>query len=64
MAVKPRLDGNETSSSSFKELTAACDWSELISDVNKYLHLRTTPIGMKLYASVEEMEAVPLSIHY
>ena len=60
MAVKPRLDDNAPTATSFREeLTAGCDWNELVSEINKYLRLRTTPIGMKLYASVEEMEAVP-----
>jgi len=35
------------------------DWPELVSQLNSYLRLRTTPIGMKLYPSVEDMEAVP-----
>ena len=35
------------------------DWSALVGDLNRLLRLRTTPIGMKLYESVAEMEAVP-----
>ena len=35
------------------------DIKELVSDLNRLLRLRTTPIGMKLFESVEEMEAVP-----
>ena len=35
------------------------DWSALVDGLNRFLRLRTTPIGMKLYESVEEMEAVP-----
>lgn len=35
------------------------DWSALVDDLNRFLRLRTTPIGMKLYETVEEMEAVP-----
>ena len=35
------------------------DWPELVSDLNRLLRLRTTPIGMKLFATVAEMEAIP-----
>ena len=35
------------------------DIKELVSDLNRLLRLRTTPIGMKLFESVKEMEAVP-----
>ena len=35
------------------------DWSALVDGLNRFLRLRTTPIGMKMYASVAEMEAVP-----
>ena len=35
------------------------DWAGLVDDLNRFLRLRTTPIGMKLYETVEEMEAVP-----
>lgn len=35
------------------------DWSALVDGLNRFLRLRTTPIGMKLYESVEEMAAVP-----
>ena len=35
------------------------DWPALVDDLNRLLRLRTTPIGMKLYETVEEMEAVP-----
>ncbi len=35
------------------------DWSALVNNLNRFLRLRTTPIGMKLYETVEEMEAVP-----
>ena len=36
------------------------DGKEIVAGLNRYLRLRTTPIGMKLFASKEEMEAVPL----
>ena len=35
------------------------DWQDLVDGLNRYLRLRTTPIGMKLFKSVDEMEAVP-----
>ena len=35
------------------------DWQDLVDGLNRYLRLRTTPIGMKLFETVEEMEAVP-----
>jgi uncharacterized protein (DUF169 family) len=35
------------------------DGTALVAELNKYLRLRTTPIGMKLYETVSEMEAVP-----
>jgi uncharacterized protein (DUF169 family) len=35
------------------------DWPALVADLNRLLRLRTTPVGMKLFDTVEEMEAVP-----
>jgi uncharacterized protein (DUF169 family) len=35
------------------------DWPGLVDELNRLLRLRATPIGMKLFASVEEMEAIP-----
>lgn len=35
------------------------DWNEIVAGLNQYLRLRTTPIGMKLFAAVAEMEAIP-----
>ncbi|MYF31461.1 MAG: hypothetical protein F4029_01405 [Gammaproteobacteria bacterium] len=35
------------------------DWQDLVNQLNRYLRLRTTAIGMKLFKTVEEMEAVP-----
>ena len=35
------------------------DGQEIVAGLNQYLRLRTTPIGMKLFATREEMEAVP-----
>ena len=44
------------------------DWKFLVEELNSYLRLRTTPIGMKLFESVESMEAIekirrPSAIH-
>ena len=44
------------------------DGNEIVMALNKFLRLRTTPIGMKLFKSVEEMESVerirrPKDIH-
>lgn len=35
------------------------DWAAIIADLNDLLRLKTTPIGMKLFHTVEEMEAIP-----
>ncbi len=35
------------------------DWTALVDDLNRLLRLRTTPIGMKLFRTVAEMEAIP-----
>ena len=35
------------------------DWSDLIDSLNRMLRLRTTPIGMKLFTTIAEMEAIP-----
>lgn len=35
------------------------DFKELVDALNRLLRLRTTPIGMKLFASIDEMEAIP-----
>ena len=34
------------------------DFKDLVSALNRFLRLRTTPIGMKLFESVDEMEAI------
>lgn len=38
---------------------AQYDWQALVADLNALLRLKTTPIGMKLFETVEEMEAIP-----
>ena len=40
-------------------LPVVYDWNQIVEDLNRLLRLRTTPIGMKLFASVEEMEQIP-----
>ena len=35
------------------------DWPELVEGLNRLLRLKTTPIGMKMFATREEMEAIP-----
>lgn len=35
------------------------DWPRLVDDLNRLVRLRTTPIGMKMFATRAEMEAVP-----
>ena len=34
-------------------------WQELSSDLERLLRLRAVPFGMKLFASVDEMQAIP-----
>lgn len=36
-----------------------CDWAALVDELNRLLRLKTTPIGMKLFERVEDMQAVP-----
>ena len=35
------------------------DLGRAVDDLNRLLRLRTTPIGMKMFATVAEMEAIP-----
>ncbi len=35
------------------------DWPHLVDGLNRLLRLRTTPIGMKLFATEEEMQSIP-----
>ncbi len=39
--------------------TDSFDWQTLVGELNALLRLRTTPIGMKLFASVAELAAIP-----
>lgn len=38
---------------------AVYDWPVIVSELNALLRLRTTPIGMKLFRTAAEMEAIP-----
>lgn len=35
------------------------DWQDITDSLQRYLRLKTTPIGMKLFSSRAEMEAIP-----
>src|SRR2546425_9664264 len=35
------------------------DWTALVDGLNRYLRLRSIPIGMKLFETAAEMEAIP-----
>ena len=35
------------------------DLNEIVASLNKLLKLRTIPIGMKMFESIEEMESIP-----
>lgn len=48
----PVTDQSQPASPSF-------DGSYLVGELNRWLRLRTTPIGMKLFETVDEMEATP-----
>src|SRR5437868_11892214 len=39
--------------------TETYDWTALVDGLTRYLRLRTIPIGMKLFETVEAMEAIP-----
>src|ERR1700751_1462491 len=39
--------------------TGSYDWDALTNGLNQYLKLRSIPIGMKLFETVAEMEAIP-----
>ncbi len=50
---------SEKDSSIQNQAETTYDWTAIVDDLNKLLRLRTTPIGMKLFRTVEEMEAIP-----
>ena len=47
------------SESTTENATPAYDWNAIVNDLNTLLRLRTTPIGMKMFESAAEMEAIP-----
>lgn len=44
---------------SIRPTDGAIDWPETLDRLNKVLRIRTTPIGMKMFATEEEMAAIP-----
>lgn len=44
---------------SIRPTDGAIDWPETLDRLNKVLRIRTTPIGMKMFETEEEMAAVP-----
>lgn len=42
-----------------KKQQVAYDWNEVVDDLNKLLRLRSIPIGMKMFTTKEEIEAIP-----
>ena len=44
------------------------DWPNLVGELNRFLRLRTTPVGLKMFERTEEMEQIerirrPKAIH-
>jgi uncharacterized protein (DUF169 family) len=35
------------------------DWNQIVTDLNRFLRLRTTPIGMKMFENKTDMESIP-----
>src|SRR5262245_34198915 len=52
--VETDTGGKETSMA-----TSTYDWDALVNGLNQYLRLRSIPVGMKLFETVEAMEAIP-----
>ena len=49
----------ERSASDLVQEPSSYDWTAIVDDLNRLLRLKTTPTGMKLFTTVEEMEAIP-----
>lgn len=49
----------ETDGSQVHVSTSTIDWDDLLARLQQLLRVRTTPIGMKLFETKNEMEAVP-----
>ena len=56
---KRALEGNMPDNDLIATDLSNIDWQELVAGLNLYLRLRTTPIGMKLFADAAEMEEIP-----
>jgi uncharacterized protein (DUF169 family) len=44
---------------SIRREDGSIDWVDLLARLDRVLRVRTTPIGMKMFETVEEMEAIP-----
>jgi len=53
------MPSNPPASPTGEDARPAYDYDAIVAGLNRYLRLRTTPIGMKLFETVEAMEAVP-----
>ena len=49
---------------SIRPADGSVDWPSALARLERLLRIRTTPIGMKLFETVEEMEAVEKSYQY
>ncbi len=56
---KPGGPMSETEEQPVHLRTGQMDWDDLLARLQALLRIRTTPIGMKLFATVDEMESVP-----
>jgi uncharacterized protein (DUF169 family) len=54
-----RQGGIVSTSEQSVDIAGHYDWPRLVDDLNRLVRLRTTPIGMKMFATRAEMEAVP-----
>ena len=52
-------DGGQPVAVTRKPTDTVDDWSRVVADLNRLLRIKTTPIGMKLFETAEEMEAIP-----
>lgn len=52
------MENTKATSKALQE-PATYDWKQIVGELNRFLRLRTTPIGMKLFKTVKEMEAIP-----
>jgi uncharacterized protein (DUF169 family) len=57
MTTDTSANGKATGADSAEQISY--DWNAIVDDLNRLLRLRVTPIGMKLFETVAEMEAIP-----